>query len=201
MDHSILYGIKRLREGSWFTMLRMKPTPESSDGAGDARVLVLGVVVTRVAALVWEMLRARLGTGVAAAVARVLLSHVGRSRVIVTFTEWPSSECGVTFRFVGVAAVLRLAGRGGCGTSVETSRVPNLAFADDSRAYAVVGVVVRRAPLETGVLALTTGFWSVTLSAPQYEKLILLFLSESSDSTPWSSSSSGIGTMRGWTPE
>ena len=51
--HSILYGIKRLREGSWLTMLRMKPTPESSDGAGEARVFVLlGVVVTRVAALV-----------------------------------------------------------------------------------------------------------------------------------------------------
>ena len=132
-DHSILYGIKRLREGSWLTMLRMKPTPESSDGAGEARVLVLGVVVTRVAALVWEMFRGRFGTGVVA-VARVLLSHVGRSRVIVTLTECPSSECGVTFRFVGVAAVLRLDGRGGCGTSVETSRVPNLAFADDSRA-------------------------------------------------------------------
>ena len=68
-------------------MLRIKPTPESSEGAGEARVLlVLGVVVTRVAALVCETFRVRLlGTGVA--VARVLLSQVGRSRVTVTLTE------------------------------------------------------------------------------------------------------------------
>ena len=86
-DHSTIYGIKRFKEGFWLTMLRMKHTPESSDGAGEARVLfALGVVVTRVAALVCETLRARLlGTGVV--VARVLLSHVGRSRVMVTLTE------------------------------------------------------------------------------------------------------------------
>ena len=86
-DHSTIYAIKRFKEGFWLTMLRMKPTPESSDGAGEARVLfALGVVVTRVAALVCETLRARLlGTGVV--VARVLLSHVGRSRVMVTLTE------------------------------------------------------------------------------------------------------------------
>ena len=41
----------------------------------------------------------------------------------------------------------------------------------------------------------------VTLSAPQYEKLILLFRSESSESMPPSSSSSGMGTRRGCTPE
>ena len=86
--HGITYGIKRFKDGSWLTILRMKPTPESSDGAGEARVLLLtGVVVTRVAALVCEMLRVRFGTGVAAAVARVLLSHVGLSRVMVTLTE------------------------------------------------------------------------------------------------------------------
>ena len=114
-------------------MLRMKPTPESSEGAGEARFLLTGVVVTRAAALVCETLRARLGTGVAD-VARVLLSHVGLSRVIVTLTECPSSECGVTFLFTGVVAVLRLAGRGTlCGTSGDMRRVPNFAFADDSR--------------------------------------------------------------------
>ena len=131
--------------------------PESSEGAGEASVLlVLGVVVTRAAALVWETFRERLGTGVE--VARVLLSHVGRSRVMVTFMECPSSEWGVTLRFVGVATVRRLAGRGGCKESLTTSRVPNLALADDSRAYAVVGVVVRRAPLDAGALGFTTGF-------------------------------------------
>ncbi len=82
----MIYGIKRFKEGSWLTMLRMKPTPESSDGAGEPRVLfVLGVVVTRVAALVWETFRVRLLGR--ALVARVLLSHVGRSRVMVTLTE------------------------------------------------------------------------------------------------------------------
>lgn len=62
-------------------MLRMKPMPESSEGAGDPRVLlvVAGVVVTRVAALVWDVFRVRLaGTGVTADGARVLLSHPGR---------------------------------------------------------------------------------------------------------------------------
>lgn len=77
-------------------------------------------------------------------------------------------------------------------------RVPNFAFAEDSRAYAVVGVIARRAPFVMGALGLTTGFWSVTLSAPQYEKLILLLRSESSESLAASSSSSvGMGTMRG----
>ena len=193
---SIVYGIRRLREGSWFTMFLMKPTPESSEGAGDPRVFVFGVVVTRAAALVCETLRERLGTGVEAA--RVLLSHVGRSRVMVTLTEWLSSD---TLRLVGVAAVLRLAGRGTCKGSFITSRVPNLALAEDSRAYAVVGVVVRRGAEDAGAFGLTTGFWSVTLSAPQYEKLILLLRSESSESPPSSSSSSGRGTMRGCTPE
>lgn len=46
-------------------------------------------------------------------------------------------------------------------------------------------------------LGLRTGFWRVILSAPQYEKLILLFLSESSDSPSPSSSSSGSGTILG----
>ena len=198
----IVYGMSRFKEGSWFTMFRMKPTPESSEGAGDARVLgALGVVVTRVAALVWETLRARLGTGVD--IARVLLSHVGLSRVTVTLTAeaWPSSECGVTFLLVGVGAARRLAGRGACKGSFVTRRVPNFALAEDSRAYAVVGVVVRRGGpvVPVGLVLTGTGFWSVTLSAPQYEKLILLLRSESSESFAASSSSSGMGTMRGWT--
>lgn len=78
-------------------------------------------------------------------------------------------------------------------------RVPNFAFAEDSRAYAVVGVTVRRPPFAMGAFGLTMGFWSVTLSAPQYEKLILLLRSESSESLAASSSSAsvGMGTIRG----
>ena len=92
------------------TMLRMKPTPESSDGAGEARVLLLtGVVVTRVAALVCEMLRVRLGTGVVD-VARVLLSHVGGVVVTVALVVERLSSEFAKRRDVGVTCVRRLVG-------------------------------------------------------------------------------------------
>lgn len=99
----------------------------------------------------------------------------------------------------GVAfMVRRLAGRpAGAWWSEDTRRVPNFALADDSRPYDASGVP------RLGVvpcLPLATGFWTVILSAPQYEKLILLFLSESSESLS-SSSSSGRGMIRGWLAE
>ena len=96
----------------------------------------------------------------------------------------------------GVAfMVRRLVGRPtGVWWSEDTRRVPNFALAEDSRPYDA------RAVPRLGVvpgLPLVTGFWTVILSAPQYEKLILLFLSESSESLS-SSSSSGRGMIRGW---
>lgn len=99
-----------------------------------------------VAALVCEIFRDRLLPGVTTA--RVLSFQAGRSpaRVTVTLTAWPSSECvavgaggaaGVATagrRAEGVAepCVRRLAGRIAFGISLDTSRVPNFAFADDS---------------------------------------------------------------------
>ena len=77
----------------------------------------------------------RFGTGVD--VALVLPSHAGLSLVTVTFTEWLSSDA-VGFREVGVAWFRRLAGRLFAGESAPIIRVPNLAFAEDSRPYAVV---------------------------------------------------------------
>ena len=67
------------------------PTPESSEGAGEERILLDGAVVVRVAALFCEVFRDRFDctevTGV-----RVLPSQAGR--VTVTFMECPSSDGG-----------------------------------------------------------------------------------------------------------
>lgn len=159
-------------------------------------------VGVRVAVLVCDVFRTRSRFGIGVAVARVLAFHSGRSDlVIVAFTECPSSDWAVR-RPAGVACVRRLAGRAPpWGLSpTDISRVPNLAFAELSRPYEV-GAIPLRVPLPEPCLGLTIGFCSVTLSAPQYEKLILLLRSESSESPPSSSSSSGRGTMRGCTPE
>ena len=164
-----------------------------------APVAAEALMGVRVAVLVWDVFRVRSLFVIGVAVARVLASQAGRSRVTVAFTEWPSSDCAACRRAVGVACVRRLGGRAAFGGS-PTIRVPNLAIADDSRAYGVVGVP--RRPLGPGAgFGFTMGFCKVTLSAPQYEKLILLLRSESSE-YPASSSSSGSGTTFGWgTPE
>ena len=104
-----------------------------------------------------------------------------------------------------IAPVRRLDGRGGRTLdSADSRRVPNLALADDSLLYVVIpDVGPRRTPFCVGTTCRgfeVTGFWRVILSAPQYEKLILLFRSESSESpASSSSSSSGSGMIRGCT--
>ena len=82
-----------------------------------------------VAALACEVLRDRLvgGKGV-----RVLVSHAGR--VTVDLTELIPSSKGGWRRDTGVVTCRRLDDRGWwCNEPSETSREPNLAFADDSR--------------------------------------------------------------------
>lgn len=127
----------------------------------------------------------------------MLVFHPG----LVTVALWLSSDAAGR-REVGLVTVRRLAGRGLVDDSpADTSLVPNLALAEDSRAYAGLseaGPPPRRVGT-TRVLVFMTGFCTVTLSAPQYEKLILLLRSLSEESLPSSSSelSSGIGTILG----
>lgn len=89
----------------------------------------------RVAVLVWDILRVRCIFGTGVVVTRVLVFHSGLSDLVtVALTEWPSSDAAAR-RPVGVAWVRRLAGRAppiGLSGDV-TNRVPNLAFAEDSR--------------------------------------------------------------------
>ena len=100
---------------------------------------------------------------------------------------------------------MRLDGRGGATIgSADSRRVLNLSLADDTLLYVVMpDVGPLRTPFWVGTICRdleVTGFWKVILSAPQYEKLILLFRSESSESpASSSSSSSGSGTIRGCT--
>ena len=114
--------------------------------------------------------------------------------------DGPASEKDGTCVIMGDRR-LSLDGRGGRALdSADSKRVPNLALADDSQLYVVT--------LEVGPLRMpfwvvrarrcfaVTGFRRVILSAPQYEKLILLFRPESSESLA-SSSSSGSGMIRG----
>jgi hypothetical protein len=125
------------------------------------------VVATRVAALVWEVLRVRLdGTGVADEIGvRVLASQAGR--VTVAFALCPSSDV-VGRRDAGVPCTRRFAARAvGDVLSAVMRRLPNFALAEDSLAYddgAVVGGL--REPRPTLGLS-TRGFWTVILSAPQ----------------------------------
>jgi hypothetical protein len=93
--------------------------------------LLKGTVVVRVAALFWEVLRDRFIDWAEVAGVRVLPSQAGR--VTVTLTECPSSDVGG--RRLGVLTVRRLAGRAAAANeeSAETRRLPNLAFAEDSR--------------------------------------------------------------------
>ena len=124
-------------------------------------------------------------------------------RVTVALTAVVSSIRGR--REGGRAPVRRLDGRGGRALdSADSRRVPNLALADDSLLYVVIpDVGPLRMPFWVGTTCrgfAVTGFWRVILSAPQYEKLILLFRSESSESpASSSSSSSGSGMIRGCT--
>lgn len=122
------------------------------------------LVGVRVAVLVWDVFRTRAFFGPGVVVARVLVFHSGLSLVTVAFTAWPSSD-GAGRLAVGVVCVRRLAGRAACGVSA-MSRVPNLAFADDSLPYDVA-IPPRRAPDVAAARGLTTGFCRVTLSAPQ----------------------------------
>lgn len=92
---------------------RYKPTPESSEGAGDPSDLLLARGATLL--LVCELFRCRCfgASGVVVTVTvRVLPSHAGRV-VLVTVdfaVECPSSDVPPR-RDEGVACVLRLAGR------------------------------------------------------------------------------------------
>jgi hypothetical protein len=70
-------------DGSWATIWRYKPTPESSDPAGETCGLVV-VEVARAAALVCEVWRDRFMPG-ACGLPRVLMSQAGR--VTVAFIE------------------------------------------------------------------------------------------------------------------
>lgn len=70
-------------DGSCAIIWRYKPTPESSEGAGDASALA--VAATRAAALVCDIFRVRFGIGVAASCDRVLVSQAGL--VTVAFAE------------------------------------------------------------------------------------------------------------------
>lgn len=142
----------RLREGFCAMSERYRPTPESSDGAGDgsfdaavaAAVPVVGVDVALLCTFVGvfaavvllvDVLRVRSFLGIGVAVERVLATQAGRSlRVTVALTTWLSSDTAARRGGTVGVVVRRLAGRTGCGCSPETSRVPNLAFADDSRA-------------------------------------------------------------------
>ena len=103
--------------------------------------------------------------------------------------------------------VRRLDGRGWRTLdSADIRRVPNLALADDSLPYVLIldGGPLRTPPrvVMTCRRLESTGFWIVILSAPQYEKVILLFRSEASES-PASSSSSSLGSdaSRGCLPQ
>lgn len=120
MNYGFYYA-DELREGSLASIWRYRPTPESSDGAGED--MTLGVVVALGAPLVCDTLRTRLAVFEPIA-GRVLVFHSG----LVTVTLEDSSR-----RETGVAAVLRLAGRATEGVSPDTRRVPNLALAEDSR--------------------------------------------------------------------
>lgn len=70
-------------DGSWATIWRYKPTPESSDPTGETCGLVV-VEVARAAALVCEVWRDRFMPG-ACRLPRVLISQAGR--VTVAFIE------------------------------------------------------------------------------------------------------------------
>lgn len=119
------------REGSLASIWRYRPTPESSEGAGEPSPFGVTTRVTG-APLVCETLRVRFPA--APSGGRVLVFHSGLWLVTVDLAAlWPSSDCCAR-RGAGVPAwVRRLAGRGAEELSPETSRVPNLAFADDSR--------------------------------------------------------------------
>ena len=160
--------------------------------------LLFGVLVAMTGSGLEVFLR-RFGSGVE--VDREFSSQAGR--VTVALTAVVSSVRGR--REGGRAPVRRLDGRGGRALdSADSRRVPNLALADDSLLYVVIpDVGPLRMPFWVGTTCrgfAVTGFWRVILSAPQYEKLILLFRSESSESpASSSSSSSGSGMIRGCT--
>ena len=67
------------RDGFCASICRYKPTPESSDGAGEASALAVAAV-----RLVWDVLRGRLVAGAPIICERVLVSQAGL--VTVAFT-------------------------------------------------------------------------------------------------------------------
>ncbi len=168
------------------------PTPESSDGTA----LSVFVLPTLGGPLVTDMLRMRL-TGVPALA--FPLGVVAPAREVVTkdavlpvviFESTALVICRLAIFGDAVTPALRLPGRIEPTTepsvldSGERSRVPNLdSFAgvlpanDDGAWYLGVSCV-REALVDCPRLA--NGLVRVTLSAPQYEKLILLLRSESS---------------------
>lgn len=138
--------------------------------------------------------------------ARVLETHAGLEEVVVDLASSVVDVGTRLFELVcdGVIA-LRLLGRkeDGEGSEECIRRVPNFALAEDSRDVYEDGPVPRPRTLvrpsgdrTLDVVTVPPGL-RVILSAPQYEKLILLFRSESSESIAGSSSSSSSGV--GWT--
>jgi len=128
--------------------------------------------------------------------ARVLASHAGFEDVVVDLASSVDVVVVVavvalvmTRRLEAGVIALRLAGRmlvGEPSVVVLTRRVPNLAFAEDSLEVYDEGPEARpRTALllrgDRAFVAVPVGD-KVILSAPQYEKLILLFRSESSES-------------------
>lgn len=108
--------------------------------------------------------------GVTARGARTLEFHSGR--VTVALLDWPSSDKarGRRAALVGVVVPARReAVRVPVGDSPAINRVPNFALAEDSRPYDPLDGETRLAvPRELGCRGLTTtGFCTVTLSAPQ----------------------------------
>lgn len=177
------------------------PTPESSDGTA----LSVFVLPTLGGPLVTEVLRTRLmgalelafPLGVVAPARAVETKDVVLP--VVSFESTVLVICRLCILGDAVAPARRLPGRTEPTTepsvlgSGERNRVPNLdSFAgvlpakEDGAWY--LGVSCVRDTLVDGT-RLAAGLVRVTLSAPQYEKLILLLRSESSLSLPSPSSS------------
>ncbi len=97
------------KEESCAIYWRYRPTPESSEGAGDPSDLLLARGATLL--LVCELFRGRFGASGVVVTVLVFPFQAGRVLVTVDFAvECPSSDVPAR-RDVGVTCVLRLAGR------------------------------------------------------------------------------------------
>jgi len=182
---------------------RYIPTPESSDGTA----LSVFALPTLRGPLVTDVFRTRLaGCPLVAPAADVtparVLSHPGlleMTDVMLPLVIFESMFRLVIVGDAGDPPMRLLPGRTEPTTlpswlgSGERRRVPNLASFSDWRPAKAEGAwsfvrSVTRDPL-VDCPRFDVGLVKVTLSAPQYEKLILLLRSESSDSSPPTSSS------------